>query len=179
MDFYEIFHLFYPKLLFYGTRLVGEDEAEDAIQDVFIEYWKRKIPLTDTEQVKAWLYRALYNRCLNIIKHRKVVDGYAAATRRIDEKRLEYYHPDRPEILSRLENQDLRAAIESAIGELPEKRRAAFVMSYVHRLSSTEIASLMNVSRRTVEAHIYQALRFLRERLAPLLLSLLVFWIPK
>lgn len=179
MDFYEVFHLFYPKLLFYGTRLVGTDEAEDAIQDVFIECWKRKIPLADAEQVKAWLFRALYNRCLNIVKHRKVVDEYAAVTRRIDEKRLEYYHPDHSEVLSRLEGRDLRTAIESAIGELPEKRRAAFVMSYVHRLSCKEIANLMDISRRTVEVHIYQALKFLRGRLGPLLFLVLVLWIPK
>lgn len=174
MDFYETFHLFYPKLLFYGTRLVGEDEAEDAIQEVFLEYWKRKIFLPDQEQVKAWLYRAMYNRCLNLLKHRKVVDEYA---RQISLKRLDYYHPDHAEILSRLEDRELRSVIMSAIDELPEKRRSAFVMSYIHRLSNKEIASVMDVSRRTVEVHIYQALKFLRQRLGHLLPSLLFFFL--
>ena len=37
-----LFRRYYPSLIFYATRLVGEEEAEDVVQDVFVELWKRK-----------------------------------------------------------------------------------------------------------------------------------------
>ena len=37
-----LFRRYYPNLIFYATRLVGEEEAEDVVQDVFVELWKRK-----------------------------------------------------------------------------------------------------------------------------------------
>ena len=37
-----VFRQCYPKLLFYATRLVGTEEAEDVVQDVFVELWRRR-----------------------------------------------------------------------------------------------------------------------------------------
>ncbi len=34
-----LFHKYYANLLFYATRIVGEEEAEDVVQDVFVELW--------------------------------------------------------------------------------------------------------------------------------------------
>ena len=42
-----LFRRYYPSLIFYATRLVGEEEAEDVVQDVFVELWKRKRPHRD------------------------------------------------------------------------------------------------------------------------------------
>lgn len=169
MDFYEVFRSFYPDLLFYGSRMVGEENAEDVLQDIFIEYWKRAEALSEPLQIKAWLYRALYNRCLNIIKHKKVVDKYSEAMQLISLKRMEYYNPDSYDTSYIIENKELRRKIFSAISELPEKSRAVFVMSYLQDMPSKEIASVLNISQRTVDAHIYKSLKFLRHRLAGVL----------
>ena len=37
-----LFRKYYPNLIFYATRLVGDEEAEDVVQDVFVELWRRK-----------------------------------------------------------------------------------------------------------------------------------------
>ena len=44
-----LFRRYYPNLIFYATRLVGEEEAEDVVQDVFVELWKRK----DTIEIRS------------------------------------------------------------------------------------------------------------------------------
>ncbi|MDE5919903.1 MAG: sigma-70 family RNA polymerase sigma factor, partial [Duncaniella sp.] len=55
--------------------------------------------------------------------------------------------------------------IKKALSELPDKCREVFVLSYIKGLKSKDIAEAMNVSVRTVETHIYKALRILRSRL--------------
>ena len=55
-----LFRRYYPNLIFYATRLVGEEEAEDVVQDVFVELWKRKDTIEIGDQIQAFLYRAVY-----------------------------------------------------------------------------------------------------------------------
>ena len=48
-----VFRQCYPKLLFYATRLVGTEEAEDVVQDVFVELWRRRDSVVIGEQILA------------------------------------------------------------------------------------------------------------------------------
>ena len=75
-----------------------------------------------------------------------------------------------------MENEDLRKRINQAIGELPDKCREIFVLSYLKDMKNSEIAQMLNVSVRTVEAHIYKALKNLRTRLGVLFLLFLHFF---
>ena len=79
LTYKALFRRYYPSLIFYATRLVGEEEAEDVVQDVFVELWKRKDSIEIGEQIQAFLYRAVYTRALNVLKHRNVEDGYCTA----------------------------------------------------------------------------------------------------
>ena len=64
------------------------------------------------------------------------------------------------------------------INELPDKCKEVFKLSYLHEMKNKEIADVLGISLRTVEAHMYKALKFffLRERLSHLLLSLIIFF---
>ena len=76
-----------------------------------------------------------------------------------------FYQPDDNDVLKRIEDRELRKHIISAIDELPEKCKLVFKLSYLHNMKNKDIAEAMDVSLRTVEAHMYKALRFLRSRL--------------
>lgn len=164
--FQEIFRRTYPKMLFYAIRLIGEHDAEDIVQDVFIEFWKKEYNTDKAGEVDAILYRSVYNRCLNYLKHKDLIENKSEILKMLTAERMAYYSPCNSEVISRIENKELRKKIDSAIEQLPEKCRRAFVMSYLYGVPDKEIASIMEVSPRTVEAHIYKALRFLRERLS-------------
>lgn len=160
-----LFRKYYPNLLFYATRLVGDEEAEDVVQDVFVELWKRKDSMEIGEQIQAFLYRAVYTRSLNVLKHRNIQSEYASIVEEINRKRAEFYQPDNNEAIRRIEDRELRREIYGAINELPDKCQETFKLSYLHDMKNKEIAELLGVSLRTVEAHMYKALKYLRSRL--------------
>ncbi|MCD7901234.1 MAG: RNA polymerase sigma-70 factor [Bacteroides sp.] len=174
-----LFHKYYSNLLFYATRLLEDDEeAEDVVQDVFVEVWKRRESMDIGEHIQAFLYRAVYTRCLNVLKHRSIKGKYSTAMEEISEKRTTYYQPyDNNEVIKRIENRELRMEINQAISELPDKCKEVFKLSYLYDMKNKEIADVLHISLRTVEAHMYKALKVLRSRLGHLWLILLLFMI--
>ncbi|MCI1779884.1 MAG: RNA polymerase sigma-70 factor [Bacteroidales bacterium] len=161
----EIFEEYYSQMLFYATRLVGKSDGEDVIQTAFFECWKRMKDEENKEHIKAFLFRTIYTRSLNIIKHRSFSRTYDESGKDIDLKRADYYRPDNDEPIKNMENISLRNNIYAAIEELPAKRREVFKMSYLYDLKNKDIAIILGISLKTVEAHMYKALKYLRKRL--------------
>lgn len=173
-----LFRKYYPNLLFYTTRLLGEEDAEDIVQDVFVELWKRKDVMVIGEQIQSYLYRAVYTRALNVLKHRNIKDKYSAVMDEINQKRMECYHPhEQNDIIKRIEDRELRGKIHEAIDELPGKCKIVFKLSYLRDMKNKEIAETMGISLRTVEAHVYKALKTLRARLGDLWVPLLIYFL--
>lgn len=161
-----LFRKYYANLLFYATRILdNEEEAEDVIQDVFVELWKRKDSMEIGDQIRAFLYRSVYTRSLNILKHRNIENNYNSIMEELNLERTDFYHPDNNEVIQRIENRELRIEIYEAINELPDKCKEVFKLSYLYDMKNKEIADVMGVSLRTVEAHMYKALKHLRSRL--------------
>lgn len=175
LTYKALFRRYYPSLIFYATRLIGDEEAEDVVQDVFVELWRRKEMIEVGDQIQALLYRAVYTRSLNALKHRSIKDGYCAAMEEINQRRAEFYQPDNNEVIRRIEDRELRKEIYDAINELPEKCKEVFKLSYLHEMKNKEIADVLNISLRTVEAHMYKALKILRSRLNHLWLIIFLF----
>ena len=71
------------------------------------------------------------------------------------------------------------AFIRQSINGLPDKCKMVFKLSYLHDMKNKEIAETMGISLRTVEAHMYKALKFLRERLGYLNFMLALFLLNK
>jgi RNA polymerase sigma-70 factor (ECF subfamily) len=78
-----------------------------------------------------------------------------------------------------MELKDLQQAIDERISELPKKCQTAFRMSRIEHEPIQRIAERMNISNRTVENYISQALKHLRLRLThiipPIILQLIWF----
>lgn len=179
MTYKLLFRKYYANLLFYATRIVGEDEAEDVVQDVFAELWRRQDSVEIGEQIQAFLYRAVYTRALNVIKHRDIQNSYEAVLMDIHQRRVEFYQPDSNEVVKRIEDRELRRQLTEAINELPDKCKIVFKLSYLHDMKNKDIAEAMGISLRTVEAHMYKALKLLRDRLGYLNLMIALFFLGK
>ena len=93
----------------------------------------------------------------------------------INQRRAEFYQPDNNEVIRRIEDRELRKEIYDAINELPDKCKEVFKLSYLHDMKNKEIADVLGVSLRTIEAHMYKALKYLRSRLDPLWIIIVLF----
>ena len=175
-SYQAIFRKYYPRMYYYAKRIVGEDAADDVVQEGFLELWNRMDALdTEGPQIESYLYKTVYSRALNYLKRYKKIN--TAALEDINEMRMSCYHSSMGDGEHDMENAELNRKINQAISELPDKCREIFVLSYLKDMKNSEIALMMNVSVRTVEAHIYKALKMLRSRLGIIFLFFLFFWI--
>ncbi len=92
------------------------------------------------------------------------MSGYEAVMLEIHKKRVEFYQPDSNDVVKRIEDAELRRKLSDAINELPDKCRMVFEVA-IRTMKNKEIADTMGVSLRTVEAHMYKALKLLRDKL--------------
>ena len=69
-----LFHHFYKPLVFYAMNfLVQQEEAEDAVQEVFIKFWEGKRFHAIKNSLRPYLYQSVRNYCLNLLEGKKVV----------------------------------------------------------------------------------------------------------
>lgn len=175
--FDSIFRRTYSRLYFYALSLLSdESDADDVVEEVFFELWGRMDEINLDGNIEAFLYRAVYTRSVNVLKRRNVSAGRLAAIEDINNMRMEYYSGFNDDPLHSMENAELRRKIEDTIDMLPEKCRQVFRMSYLNGMRNNDIAEELQLSVRTVEAHMYRALRFLRERLGECLTAAVIFF---
>lgn len=164
--FNEIYELHYLSVRFYADLMLDADDAEDVVQDVFLNLWLHREGLDDTLSIRGYLLRSVYNSALNILKKRKHAnDYYSSCEKEIEEMGYDYYDPDSCDIIRRLYNEDLRADLQAAIESLSVRCREVFVLSYLQDMPSKEISRKLGISLSTVDNHIYSALKQLRDKL--------------
>jgi RNA polymerase sigma-70 factor (ECF subfamily) len=157
--FDTIFRAFYAPLVGLAERMLRQREtAEEIVQDVLLEVWRRRGDLVVEESLRAYLYRATRNRVLNHIRHGEVVQRTARMLR--DEQ-----VPQRTAVADVMES-EIDEAVREAVGALPDRCREVFELSRQHGLKYAEIAVTLGISVKTVEAQMGKALRVLREKLA-------------
>ena len=169
-DFEKLFKLHYSRLCSYANLFLNDpDAAEDVVQEVFFKLWKNRNELSIHTTIKSYLFRAVRNGCMNVIDHISVREAYKIVNE--EDMKSSEGNMVNETIVSELEQR-----IRETIDQLPAERRKIFIMSRFDGLKYREIADQLNLSVKTVENQMYQALRFLRERLVDYLpLLLLIF----
>lgn len=178
IDFEVLFERYYPGLLFYATRFLNEAEAKDVVQDTFFDLWTRRDRLNLGAGIQAYLYRQVYTRSINHLNHKQVCSKYSGAIQELYKHKLAFYEStDSNEIIRAIENKELRGQLLEAINELPDKCKEVFRLSYLQGLKNKEIAEVLDISPRTVEAHMYKALKTLRLALKRFFLCIGLFFL--
>lgn len=165
--FQKVFDTYHTRLCYFATTLLTtEKEAEDVVQEAFVNLWQRRDSFQDINAVKAFLYVTVRNRCLNICKHGKVVRKYEDL---LDEAWEE-------DSISRLIEAEVLDGIYQALQKLPAGCRNVLQLSYFEGMKNKDIAEHLQVSINTVKTQKMRGLQLLRGLLKsssviPLLLS--------
>ena len=174
-SFEQLYKRYYPRLTAYATFFIQSDEAHDVVQEVFLNLLERTDKKLDESTLNAYLYRAVQNKCIDFIRHQTMKDQYASdAGKKLLQMETEYFYTSRNEIEEGLLSQELQEQIDAAIETLPLKGKEVFKLHFEHRKTAKEIASIMNISRSTVENHIYACIKTLRKKLMQYLMTILV-----
>ena len=146
---------YHNTLCVYAHQLTNDrDHAKDIVQNVFINIWRIRLKLKDDFAVKSYLYRSVYNEFLN--QERNKIHAVP-----LDKKNIEALN-------SILEEEDekslekLMNLVRREIENLPPKCKRTFLLSKQDGLTNIEIAEYLNVSIKSVEAHITKAFSILR-----------------
>ena len=164
-QFKSIFEEMHPSMTLYARRILGDEGVEDVVQDSFVELWNRREQIKNEQHLRHFLYKTVYTRCLALVNHRKVVERYAKNKVGAHSQSVTLQEPTHEDVEQKLETIELGNTLTNAINELPTMCRKVFLMSYVDNIADKDIADLLNISPRTVEAHIHKALKRLRVRL--------------
>ena len=149
----RLYHLAY-------RLLKDSQEAEDAVQEVFLKAYEFAGRFQPISTVKAWLNRITANNCLNRLRQRVPVDSL--------DNDSGYFPLSSSEAtpLEALEGLDLSRRLEGFLAALPENQRRALILKRFGDLSYQEIAEVMDITPGAVDGLIKRARQFLRKALA-------------
>lgn len=133
-------------------------QAEEVVQDAFVEMHRRWAQLDDPERAPAYLRRTVVNRSRSALRHRGVVQRHLARQHRIDEAPP----ADEPVLAD-----SRRRAVLDALQRLPRRQREVLALRYYLDLSESEIAETLGISRGAVKSHASRGSAALRPLLAP------------
>jgi RNA polymerase sigma-70 factor (ECF subfamily) len=162
-----LFHLYYDPLCRFAEVYVrSPTDAEDLVQGVFVQLWDQRERWVLRGSVQAYLYTAVRNAALNMLKHwlveRRAFEGEDAIPRIGMPERMPTPHEDAV-------GHELEQAIDRAIASLPERYRLVITLRAQHQLTVPEIARILDLPVKTAETRAARAVQALRGALEPFL----------
>jgi RNA polymerase sigma-70 factor (family 1) len=162
--FEQLFRKYYELLCFFANRFIDNmPVAEEIVADAYAAVWEKRENLLISSSFRAYIYRAVRNRCLNHIKHQRIERAYMDY--------LRHHHILSDEGMDNAREEELAKEVEGAIERLPERCRQIFKMSRYDDLRYIDIARELQLSPKTVERQMMIALEKLRRHLQHLFAS--------
>ncbi|MDN5211009.1 RNA polymerase sigma-70 factor [Fulvivirgaceae bacterium BMA12] len=164
LAFNQIYFRYWEKMYRSAFNVIqDQDEAKDIVQDIFFCLW-RKRKTQKIENLSPYLFQAVKFQVAKHLKKGRITKQHEAQiallnTHNSTEDEINY--------------QELSRRLHTTLDQLPIKRREVFCLSRFEQLSNKEIAKKLNLSPRTVEWHISNALRQIRRGISVFMLILL------
>ncbi|MEI7501104.1 MAG: RNA polymerase sigma-70 factor [Bacteroidota bacterium] len=169
-DFELMFKAHYSALCSYAHGFLKDpDAAEEVVQEVMFRVWTGRESIVIETSLRSYLFRAVRNGCMNVLKHLNIREEYKSFRER--EMGETQRSKEDEMIVSELEQK-----IREAIDRLPFERRKVFILSRYDGLTYGQIAEKLGLSVKTVENQMGKALKTLREELSEYLPWLVLFF---
>lgn len=165
--FEQLFFDYHPALIRFANSITRSKElSRDTVQDVFLKIWRNRDQWNIHSSLEVYLYQSVRNQALNLLEKQKnryklkenLHIDYSTSMNIWEEgfqKKLEVPEEDAKRIMT----------IWMLVEKMPDRRRLVFELHRKDGLSYKEIAKVLDLSVKTVENHIGQAIKYLREQL--------------
>jgi RNA polymerase sigma-70 factor (family 1) len=165
-----LFKEYYRPLVVFALKYVKDpDTAKEIVQEFFVRLFEKRLSLVIDTSVRSYLYRSVYNSCMNHISFIEM------RNRHLKNIAIQSENEFTDNQVSTIELQDrIYAGIES----MPDQCRRIFKMNRFEGIKNELIAEKLRISKRTVETQISKALKILRKKLAdyfPVIIFLKLF----
>lgn len=159
-EFEEIYKSNFDKLLKVAYRITGTiHDAEDVLQEAYINAFKSISQFNQESSISTWLYKITLNCSLKYIKKRKAFPvSYLAKEQGITEN--EFF--DRLKSIDNVEDEvlynDMReSCLQMFIECLPKKQRICFLLKVIMGLPVSEVSKILDISESAVKTNVYRA----------------------
>jgi RNA polymerase sigma factor (sigma-70 family) len=154
--FEQVFKLYYKHLRLQAFLILkNEEDAEDQVQQLFLDIWTRQLYSNVQQSLKAYLFIAIRNRCYNCFtkatRVKKVMGEYAETIKLSETK--EY------------NDNGLNTSFQSVLNELPAQRFRAFHLVHIEDKKYAQAALEMGISINSLKSHLKLAVNFLKNQL--------------
>ena len=156
--FETLFRRYYASVCAYAARFVDIEDAEDVADDVMVWLWEKREGIDIQTTFRQYLFTMVYHRACKVAMRNRLAQDTAAY---MNEYRKQHELNEEDFMLV----EELKERIKKAIASLPETYRDAFLLHRFEGKSYKEIAEIFNMSPKTIDYRIQQALKLLRKEL--------------
>ena len=166
-DFF--FRQYYTTLCYFATSILhNEEEAKDIVQDCFVKLWDSHTINERSETVKSFLYTAVRNKCVDVLRKKKVIQKAKLQIAKSGDDNFEFF--------DEVAFAEMIREVFGNIEMLPPKMQQVIKLYYFEEKNYKEIASTLGTSPETVRNQKGKALKIIRKKL-PFLLPIILLYL--
>ncbi|MFT5813174.1 MAG: RNA polymerase sigma-70 factor (family 1) [Psychroserpens sp.] len=140
------------------SKLLDKEDAEDVLQEAYLKVYEAKKSGLQHENYKAFLFKVARNSALSRLRHKKVINHSLKTVHDVNANR--FSHITNEDKICKEQESEL---LYLAINDLPPICRQVFVLRKFKNKPHSEIAIMLNISKKTVENHITKAVKHCRD----------------
>lgn len=153
----ELFERYAPRIYNFSLAyLKNKPDAEELVQDVFMKIWEKRSDLDQTKNIKAFIFKVAVNTIYDFIRKKNIENAFNNFVKSNS-------NPDRNNTWHEVIFENMKQNLQKLVAQLPKQQQKIFYLSKEKGLTNNEIAKQLNVSKRTVENHLYRAISFLKK----------------
>ena len=163
LDFQQIHEDYRPKILRYLTRMVGETEAEDLTQDVFVKVNQALPTFRGDSKLSTWIYRIASNAALDRMRSpsfQRIEPIEFSGTTDVDETEIKnedvWTGSEKPTPEQELFRKQRFDCYKESIQCLPEKYQKVIMLNELEDLAAGEIADILGISVEAVKMRLHR-----------------------
>lgn len=158
-SFSQIYKLSYKSLYSYGLSFkISEEQVRDIMQDLFMKLYANPDLIKDVNTIKAFLFAAMKNACLNVLKAKHKNINLEAI------ENFEIRYSIKEDLISNKEEEEhIKFVVKHILEQLTPRQKEIIYLRFLHQMEYEEIAQIMDMSEQSARNLIHRAMEKMRK----------------